>query len=80
MLMSKSTVAFRIETEKQERLDTLATLLDRDRSYMINEAIDTLLETHEWPVKHIQEGQRQAHAGEFVEEQDWRSAFHQNRT
>ncbi len=79
MTMSKTTVSFRIEADKQEKLDTLATLLERDRSYVINQAIDNLLDIHEWQIEHIREGQRQAHAGEFVEEKDWRAAFNRQR-
>ena len=78
--MSKQTVTFRTDAEKRAALDAVAAALGRDRSYVLNQAVDTLLEVYRWQVEHIQEGQRQARNGEFVEESEWRSAFHRNRT
>ena len=73
--MSKETITFRIETEKREALDAIAAQMDRDRSYVLNEAISAYLEVHQWQIEHIKEGLRQADAGEFATEDEVVAAF-----
>lgn len=68
--MKQSNISFRTETTKIKALDTLAEALDRDRSYVLNEAISAYLELYQWQMKHIQEGIQQADAGEFATEQE----------
>jgi len=46
-----------LDAEKRAALDEIADGLDRDRSYILNEAIDLYLEVHRWQVTHILEGQ-----------------------
>ena len=48
-------------------MDIIAAGIDRDRSYVLNEAIDNYLGVHRWQVAHIKEGLRQADAGEPVD-------------
>jgi RHH-type rel operon transcriptional repressor/antitoxin RelB len=50
--MNRETISFRIETEKKEKLDAIAGALDRDRSYLLNEAIDAYLEVHQSQIRH----------------------------
>lgn len=73
--VSKETVTFRIEAEKREALDAIAELMDRDRSYVITEAIDAYLEVNQWQLEHIKEGLRQADAGEFASDDEVAAAF-----
>ncbi len=40
--------AFVWERRKREALDAVASALDRDRSYVINEAIEAYLDIHRW--------------------------------
>lgn len=68
--MKQSNVSFRVGTEEIEMLDTIAEALDRDRSYVIHEAISAYLEMYRWQIEHIKEGLRQAEAGEFASEQE----------
>ena len=56
--MSKDTITVRVEPEIRGALDSLATALDRDRSYVINEALAAYIETHSWQVEHIRQGLR----------------------
>ncbi len=51
--MSKENVTFRLDAEKRNALDTIAAGLDRDRSYVINEAIALYLEMHQWQIQEI---------------------------
>lgn len=73
--MSKETITFRIEAEKRKALGAIATRMDCDRSYILNEAISAYLETNQWQIEHIQAGLRQADAEEFATEAEVRAAF-----
>jgi len=64
--MARQTITVRVEAETREALDTIAAALDRDRSYVVNEALASFIETHRWQVEHIGQGLRQAEAGEFA--------------
>lgn len=79
MTTAKQTITFRTEVETRDRLDQVANAMDRDRSYILNQAIDTYLEIYTWQIEHIEAGQKQARNGEFVEEKEWRAAFNRNR-
>jgi predicted transcriptional regulator len=65
--MNKRTISFRLESRKVSALDSLAEALDRDRSYLLNDAISAYLELQQWQLEQIKEGQRQADAGRFVD-------------
>ena len=56
----------RLEPETRDALDAIAATLDRDRSYVVNQALAAYVETHRWQVEHIQQGLREANAGKFV--------------
>lgn len=73
--MKKPTITFRIETRKIKALDSIAAGIDRDRSYVLNDAINGYLETHQWQLAHIKEGLRQADAGQFAKDSEVRTAF-----
>lgn len=77
--MNRETISFRLETDKKEKLDAIAASLDRDRSYLLNEAIDAYLDVHQWQIEHIREGVRQADAGEFASEAQVAAAFARRR-
>lgn len=73
--MRKETITFRTDPESKTAIDEIAAGLDRDRSYVINEAISNYLEIHQWQVAHIKEGIRQADAGEFAKDSEVSAAF-----
>jgi predicted transcriptional regulator len=56
----------RVRQEMRDALDAIATALDRDRGYVVNEALATYIETHQWQIEHIRRGLREAEAGKFV--------------
>jgi RHH-type transcriptional regulator, rel operon repressor / antitoxin RelB len=72
---ARETINFRLEIEKIAALDAVATALDRDRSYIINQAIEAYLDVHPWRMDHIREGLRQAKAGEFATEAEMKTTF-----
>jgi predicted transcriptional regulator len=44
-----------ITPEKQEKLDAIASSLDRSRNWLVNQAIDYYLEIYDWQTEIIQE-------------------------
>ncbi len=75
--MTKETITFRTEDKKRIALDEVAEALDRDRSFVLNQAIDNYLDIYNWQVGHIREGRRQARKGEFVSASAWNKAVRQ---
>lgn len=74
-VMSKENVTFRLDSEKRAALDTIAAGMDRDRSYVLNEAISLYLEMHQWQLEEIQQGVAEADAGDFATEAEVTDVF-----
>ncbi len=51
--MASVQLTFRTEDSKRDELDLLTKNMDRDRSYMINEALDQYLDLHHWQLEQI---------------------------
>jgi len=64
--MGFKTLTFRSPEEKVAALDSVAALQQRDRSFIINEAIDQYLTLQEYHLALIDEGVRAANAGDLV--------------
>jgi RHH-type rel operon transcriptional repressor/antitoxin RelB len=73
--MAKKPIPVRMDAEKVAALDALSTVTDRDRSWLINDAVDAYLAVHRWQIAHIEEGVRQADAGEFATDAEVSAAF-----
>lgn len=73
--MSEELISVRIPTEKKAALDAIAAQTDRDVSLVIEEAVNAYLDLHAWQRAHIEEGVRQADAGEFASEAEVREAL-----
>ncbi|MGC2111800.1 MAG: hypothetical protein WA655_19950 [Candidatus Korobacteraceae bacterium] len=61
------TVSFRTDSKKIAALDALASLQDRDRSYLLNQAVDNYLDLQQYHIALIKKGIHQADAGELVD-------------
>jgi predicted transcriptional regulator len=61
------TVSFRIASEKVEQLDALAKSMDRDRSYLLNEAIDGYLAYQRECVEKIEKGLEDIRQGRVID-------------
>lgn len=72
---SKEAITVRLDHSKRTELDELARATSRDRSFLVNEAIDAYLVVHRWQIVHIQEGLRQAEAGEFASDVETNAAY-----
>ncbi len=68
--MQQKTVTFRASGDKIKALDALAELQQRDRSFVLNEAVDQYLSLNEYQITLIREGIRQDNAGEHVSHEE----------
>lgn len=65
--MEKQTISFRLDSDKVDALDVLAKALDRDRTYILNEAVEAYLDVQQWQFEHIKASIKQADAGRLIE-------------
>lgn len=73
--MSKTTISFRTDETRKEALDTLAKSQQRDRSFLINEALDNYLDVQNWQIEHIRKGLAEAENGSFTSTEEIESTF-----
>ena len=73
--MTKATLSFRTETDVRDRLDKLAEARRRDRSFLINEAIEQYLDLQNWQEARILEGITEADRGEFASDEEVEAVF-----
>ncbi len=64
--MAKETMTVRIEPGTRKVLDKIADALERDRTYVVNEALKSYIDVHQWQIDHIRQGIRDADAGRFA--------------
>jgi len=64
--MKKVNVTCRLDSEAVALLDTLGANLDRDRSYLIKDAVNRYIATHRWQIEEIERGIAEADAGDFA--------------
>jgi len=62
----KETMTVRVAPKTKEALDNIAARLDRDRSYIVNEAIANYLDLHRRQIEQIKKGLRQLDRGEYL--------------
>jgi predicted transcriptional regulator len=65
--MEKQTISFRLDSNQVAALDALADTMDRDRTYLLGEAVQAYLETQQWHLEQIEAGVAQADAGKVIE-------------
>jgi predicted transcriptional regulator len=66
--MKSRIMSVRVDESTRAELDAIAAAQDRDRTYVVNEALAAYLEMHRWQIEHIRQGLREAEAGKFVPE------------
>ena len=57
------TISFRIDSEKVAQLDLIAKAMDRDRSYLLNEAVLTYLSDQQRYIAMVEEGREDIRNG-----------------
>ncbi len=59
-------ITFRIQPQIRKALDGIAVTLDRDRTYVVNRALEAYIDPHQWQIDHIRQGLREANARKFA--------------
>ena len=70
-----TTLSFRTPEATKNKLDFLAIQKQRNRSFIINEAIDYYLSLQQWQLAHIQAGVRQAEKEQFASDKEVKAIF-----
>lgn len=74
--MSQSTtMTIRLDAELKSRLDKLAEITHRSKSYLATEAVRDFIELNEWQIRETEAAVNEADAGDFVPEEEVRAVF-----
>jgi predicted transcriptional regulator len=75
--MEKVNVTVRLEKDAVEFLDALGKSLDRDRSYLIKEAVESYISLHRWQIEEITKAVAEADAGDFASHEEVEAMFNE---
>jgi predicted transcriptional regulator len=64
------TISFRIDSEKVAELDQIAKNMDRDRSYLLNEAVERYLSEQRRFAAMVEEGLEASRRGELIDDEE----------
>ena len=73
--MSTEAFTVRADSKKVQQLDKLAKQQDRSRNYLVNQAIDQLLDVQAWQIEQTKAGLRAADEGRFVDDAEMTRIF-----
>jgi predicted transcriptional regulator len=73
--MSKENITFLIDSSKKAAIEALAKGINRDISYILNEAINAYLEMYQWQIEEIQNGIFEANTGDFASNEEVKATF-----
>ena len=73
--MGTEAFTIRSDSKKVKQLDKLASQMDRSRNYLVNQAIDQLLELHAWQIERTEEGIKAADEGRFASDAEMERVF-----
>ena len=68
-------ISFLTDKANRDALDTIATAMDRDRSYILNEAIAAYLEVQQWHLQDTRKAIAESDAGDFASDREVQQAF-----
>lgn len=77
--MEKINVTIRMDAEEVAFLDKLAGITDRDRSYLIKQAVSEYIALQRWQVEEIEKALQEADAGKFATEKEVKHVFDELR-
>ncbi len=77
--MGTEAFSVRADKTKVEQLDRLAKQMDRSRNYIVNQAIDQLLDLHAWQDERVREGILAADQGQFASDAEMERVFNGHR-
>jgi predicted transcriptional regulator len=67
MAAGEKTTTIRMDTRTLKRVDGLARMMSRSRSWIIKQAIDRYLDYEEWFVREVNQGLREVEAGDVID-------------
>jgi predicted transcriptional regulator len=70
MTTEKVNVTVRLDQDTVAFLDKLAEVEDRDRSYLIKQAVNNFVELHRWQIDEIAKAVQEADAGQFLSDEE----------
>lgn len=70
-----TTMTVRLEEETKSRLDQLAGITQRSRSFLAAEAIRDYIAHNEWQLREIEKGLEEADRGEFATDEEVTATF-----
>ncbi len=73
--MGTDAFTVRSDSKKVKQLDRLASQMDRSRNYLVNQALDQLLEVHAWQIDRTKEGIKAADEGHFASDAEMDRIF-----
>lgn len=73
----KEVITFRLESHIKQALDEIAASIQRDRSYVLSEAITLYLDVHRWQLQDVQKAITEADAGDFASDKEVNETFGQ---
>jgi predicted transcriptional regulator len=75
MTAEKVNVTVRLDQNTVAFLDKLAEVEDRDRSYMIKQAVSNFVQLHRWQIEEIEKAVKEADAGLFASDEEVEKCF-----
>lgn len=75
MTTEKVPITVRLDPETVAFLDRLAEVRDRDRSYLIKQAVASFVELHRWQIEEIEQAIKEADAGLFATDEEVERMF-----
>jgi len=70
--------SFRASKDKIERIDAIATSMGRSRNWLLNKALDDILDHQAWFVAEVQKGIAAADKGEFASPEEVTAIFNKH--
>jgi len=77
--MEKVNVTVRLDADTIAFLDQLVHSQDRDRSYLIKQAVANFVELHRWQIEEIKKALAEADAGDFATDKEVAAMFSELR-
>ena len=70
MAAEKISITVRLDEDTVAFLDQLAEMEDRDRSYLIKQAVANFVRLHRWQIDEIEKAVKEADAGLFLSDKE----------
>lgn len=73
--METVNITVRLDTDTVAFLDELAQSQDRDRSYLIRQAVASFVQLQRWQIEEIEKAIKEADAGDFASDDEVKAMF-----